>query len=54
MMLKRIPVDLKAHYKAWCAKRGICMIDHIIFMMRQAVNSEKPWMPLNPRVRRKQ
>lgn len=54
MMLKRIPVDVKAQYKAWCAKRGITMLDHIVFLMRQTINSDKPYMPLNPRARRKQ
>lgn len=54
MMIKSIPIDVKAQFKAWCAKRGITMQNHIVFLMRQTINSDKPWMPLNPRVRRKQ
>lgn len=40
MMLKSIPVDLKAHFKAWCAKRGVTMQNQIVFLMKQTIKDE--------------
>ena len=38
---RRIPVDVKAQFKAWCAARGITLQDGIIRLMRQAIREGK-------------
>lgn len=38
--IRKIPIDLKAYFKAWCAKRGKSMRDIIVDHMNNDV-SEK-------------
>jgi len=42
LYVRGLPTDLKAHFKGWCAQRGLSMKDGIAFMMRQAISGKVP------------
>ena len=39
MFIKDIPVDTKAHFKAYCARRGKSMTQMIIKLMREKIGA---------------
>jgi len=39
LYIKDIPVDTKAHFKAYCARRGKSMTQMIISMMREKIGA---------------
>ena len=39
---RNVPPNLKAQFKAWCARRGYTMENTIIAMMRKAIDEDKP------------
>ncbi len=41
MLIKGIPVDGKAQFKAYCAERGVTMRDAIIFLMDRTVKENR-------------
>lgn len=40
LFLRYIPVDVKLHFKAWCAKRGVTMQEQLVRMMRGVLKKE--------------
>lgn len=37
VQIRKVPVDLRDHFKAWCAKRGLSMQEVYICMMKDTV-----------------
>lgn len=50
LLFNHVPIDTKAQFKAWCAKRGVSMKQQILHMMKEAIRTDAA---INPRTRRK-
>ena len=43
MMIRNVPIDLRDHFKAWCAKRRLSMKEVIISMMRETLKGNRTY-----------
>ncbi len=41
LFLRNVPTDLKAHFKAYCAKRGVTMLSKIVDFMKEKTKEER-------------